>query len=221
MNLGDFGQDGGRKRFVDKTIKQLSSPNKKQVVDPGRVQVEIVCERYGVGAKCQFGANKLRDDLNRVRVPGWSNGLGWNVEGKMYMNAYRHDRTKITCPSLEFLKLLCHACENSAWCSHFYLTDRHGKSIPCNATPGHPNYIEDLDVEFDTRPDTPEPEVTPEPEFTCDDVRRDIRKILKVPRRIGKIASEMRVLSRKHRAMMTETEAIVTTFLGAYGNRNE
>ena len=67
----------------------------------------------------------------------------------MYMNADRHDRTKITCPSLEFLKLLCHACENSAWCSHFYLTDRHGKSIPCNATPGHPNYIEDLDVEFD------------------------------------------------------------------------
>ena len=140
----------------------------------------------------------------------------------MYMNANRHDRTKITCPSLEFLKLLCHACENSAWCSHFYLTDRHGKSIPCNAIPGNPNYIDDLDVEFDT---PPEPELDkPEVQFTCDDVRRDIRKIMKVARlrgRIGKIASEMRVLDIETMRAMTETEAIVTTFLGAYGNRNE
>ena len=101
------------------------------------MQVEIVCEKHGVGAKWQFGANHLREDLFRVKVPGWSNGLGWNVEAKMYMNADRHDRTKVTCPSLEFLKLLCHACEESAWCSHFYLTDRHGKSIPCNAIPGN------------------------------------------------------------------------------------
>ena len=85
MDLGDFGQDGGRKRktsmFVDAYKLRLSSSEKKQVVDPGRVQVEIVCERYGVGVKYQFGANKLKEDLNRVRVPGWSNGLGWNVEG--------------------------------------------------------------------------------------------------------------------------------------------
>ena len=73
MDLGDFGQDSGRNR--DNTTSPQCSPQKKQVVDPGRVQVEIVCERYGVGAKWQFGANKLRDDLNRVRVPGWSNGL--------------------------------------------------------------------------------------------------------------------------------------------------
>ena len=112
-------------------------------------------------------------------------------------------------PSLEFLKLLCHACEDSAWCSHFYLTDRHGKSISCSAAPGRPDYIENLEVEFDTRPDTPEPKATPEPEFTCNDVRRDIRKVMKVPR---KIAS--RVLDIETMRAMTETENIVTTLLG-------
>ena len=44
---------------------------KKPVVDPGRVQVEIIYDRYAVGARWQFGANKLRDDLLRIRVPGW------------------------------------------------------------------------------------------------------------------------------------------------------
>ena len=127
--------------------------------------------------------------------------VAWNVEAKMYMNADRNDRKKITCPSLEFLKLLCHACESSAWCSHFYLTDRHGKSIPCSTDPARHDYIDYLGVEFDTRADTPEPEATPEPEFTCDDVRRDLKKIMKVPRlyeRIGKVAIEMRRLARHH-----------------------
>ena len=87
MDLGTFREDGGRERRQEKRhwTGQQSSPNKRQAVDPGRVQVEIVCEKYGVGAKWQFSANHLREDLCRVKVPGWSNGLGWNVESKMYI----------------------------------------------------------------------------------------------------------------------------------------
>ena len=62
------------------------------MVDPGRVQVEIVCDRYAVGAKWLFGANKLRDDLLIVSVPGWSNGLNWNVAAKVYMHERRQER---------------------------------------------------------------------------------------------------------------------------------
>ena len=203
MDLGDFGRDGGRKRknttlnTTSPLPSPLPSPQKRQVVDPGTVQVEIVCDRFAVGAKWQFGANRLRDDLQRVRVPGWSNGLGWNVEAKMYMNADRHDRTKITCPSLEFLKLLCHACEDSQWCSHYYLTSRNGQSIPCSA-----DSIDDLEVDFD---EPPEPELDrAEVEFTCDDVRRDTRAIMKVPRSSSSRARDMRALARSHRAMMDE-----------------
>ena len=137
------------------------SPRKRKVVDPGRVQVEIVCGRYAVGVKCVFGANKLRDDLLIVRVPGWSNGLNWNVAAKMYMNADRHDRQKPTCPSLGFLKLLCHACEQSEWCSHWYLMSRTGQSIPCGA-----HSIDNLQVDFDETPGLEKEEA----EFTCDDL---------------------------------------------------
>jgi hypothetical protein len=178
------------------------------VVDPGAVQVEIVCDRFAVGAKSIYGANKLRGDLQRVRV---NSGV---VKAKMYMNADRNDRKKLTCPSLEFLKLLCHACENSDWCSHYYLTNRNGQSIPCSA-----DLIEDLEVEFD---EPPELELDrPEVEFTCDDVRRDTRAIMGVPRRPIEMinmlchdelyvpmprvsARDSRALARSHRAMMDE-----------------
>ena len=117
-----------------------------------------------------------------------------------------------------------HECEASNWCSHWYLTDRHGKTIPCSADPARHDYFDYLSVEFDTREDTPEPEERPEPEFTCDDVRRDLKKIMKVPRlhgRIKKIAIDIRRLARHHRAIQRETKAIVTTFLGAYNNHNQ
>ena len=170
MDLGDFGRTGGRKR--KDTSSPQCSPQKRQVVDPGRVQVEIVCDRYAVGAKWVFRANKLRDDLLIVRVLGWSNRLNWNVAAKMCMNADRHNRRKLMCPSLEFLKLLCHACEQSEWCSHWYLTSRTGQSIPCGA-----NTIDDLQVDFDETPELEKEEA----EFTCDDVRTDMRAIMKVP----------------------------------------
>ena len=38
----------------------------------------------------QFGAEKLKADLMQVRVPGYSNGLVWNVRSKSYMNAERN-----------------------------------------------------------------------------------------------------------------------------------
>ena len=159
-------------------------------------------------------ANKLRDDLQRVRVLGWSNGLNWNIEAKMHMNADRNDRKKLTCPSLEFLKLLCHACENSEWCSHYYLTSRNGQSIPCGA-----DSIDDLEVDFD-EPQEPELDRA-EVEFTCDDARQDTRAIMKVPRRCVEVvnmlchdvdklrvesarARDMRALARSHRAMYNE-----------------
>ena len=149
MDLGTFGEDGGRERkrvAADRPQRWQNSPDKRQVTDPGRVPVKIVCEKFGVGARWQFGANRLRDDLSGVRVPGWSNGLGWNVEAKMYMNADRHDRTKVACPSPEFLKALCHECEASNWCSNWYLTDRHGKTIPCSTDAARHDYIDYLSV---------------------------------------------------------------------------
>ena len=158
MDLGDFGRT--RKRNAGSSSSPQWSPQKKQVVDPGRVQVEIKCDRYAVAARWQFGADKLKHDLLRVRVPGWSNGLNWNVAAKMYMNADRNDRQKLTCPSLEFLKLLCHACEQSEWCSHWYLTNRTGQSIPCGA-----HSIDDLQVDFD---ETPELEKE-DSEYNCDE----------------------------------------------------
>ena len=114
--------------------------------------------------------------------------------------------------------------------------------MPCSVDPARHNYIDYLGVEFDTQANTPEPEATPEPEFTCDDVRRDLKRIMKVPRlqgRLGRIAIEMRRLAQYHRAIDgaiqrgTEAklareaqhrraiEAIVTDFLGDYNHRNK
>ena len=76
MDLGDFGLTGGRKRNAGSSSSPQCSPQKRQVVDPGRVQVEIVCDKHTVGAKWIYRASKLRDDLQRVRVPGYSNRLG-------------------------------------------------------------------------------------------------------------------------------------------------
>ena len=49
MDLRDFGQTGGRKRKAGSSPQ--CAPQKRQVVDPGKVQVEVVCDRYTVGAK--------------------------------------------------------------------------------------------------------------------------------------------------------------------------
>ena len=188
MDLCGFGEDRGRegrKRVApDKPQHwQTHTPEKKPVPDPGSVQVEVVCQRHAVGVRFQFGANRLRHDVMQVKVPGWTNGLGWCVETKMYMNCDRNDSTKVTCPSPDFLKLLCHACEESSWCSHWFLSDRQGKNIPCSSDPARDDYIDYLSVPFQIREDTPEP-ISPlfEPEFNCDDVRRDLKKIMKVPR---------------------------------------
>ena len=250
MDLGTFGEDGGRrerKKRVAPDKPQQTSPEKRQVPDPGAVPVEIVCEKFGVGVRFQFGANRVRHDLLQTRVTGWSNGLGWNVEARMHMNTDRNDRTKVTCPSAEFLKAICHECVLSDWCSNWYLTDRHGRTIPCSADAARQDYIDYLSVPFAIREDTPEPEEPmPEPEFTCDDVRRDLKKVMKVPllpRRLRRIASEMRGLARYHRylngaiqreteaelarearhqgiarAFQRETASIVTAFLGADDN---
>ena len=117
------------------------------MVDPGTVQVEIKCDRYAVSARWQFGADKLKNDLLKVRVPGWSNGLVWNVASRSYMNAERNSvpsAMKLTPPSQELLKELRRACEASDWCSHWYITSRTGQSIPCSV-----QNIDSLQVGFE------------------------------------------------------------------------
>ena len=66
MDLGDFGRNF--KRGAGSSSSPQGSPFKKQVVDPGAVQVEIKCDRYAVSARWQFGADRLKNDLLRVRV---------------------------------------------------------------------------------------------------------------------------------------------------------
>ena len=69
MDLGTFGEDGGRERRQEKRhwTGQQTSPNKRQVVDPGRVQVKIVCEKCEVGVRCE--------PLERRLVPSESSGM--------------------------------------------------------------------------------------------------------------------------------------------------
>ena len=57
---------------------------KKHVPDPRRVQVEIKCDRYAVGARWQFGAERLKGDLVGAKVPGYSTGLVWNVPSILF-----------------------------------------------------------------------------------------------------------------------------------------
>ena len=141
MDLGDFGRNF--KRGAGSSSSPQGSLFKKQVADPGAVQVEIKCDRYAVSARWQFGAERLKTDLLRVRVPGWSNGLMWNVASRSYMNADRNSAPsamKLTCPSPEFLKELCRACEASDWCTHWYITSRTQlqKMFPCRPKSSYP-----------------------------------------------------------------------------------
>ena len=111
----------------------------------------------------------------QVRVPGYSNGLVWNVPSKSYMNAERNSEPsamQLTCPSPDFLKELYRACEASDWCSHWYVTGRNGQSIPCSA-----QNIDTLQVDFDL-PGNPREEA----ESNCDDLREDVRAVMKVAR---------------------------------------
>ena len=175
MDLGDFGRNF--KRGAGSSSSPQGSLFKKQVADPGAVQVEIKCDRYAVSARWQFGAERLKTDLLRVRVPGWSNGLMWNVASRSYMNAERNSvpsAMKLTCPSPKFLKELRRACEASDWYTHWYITSRTGQSSPCSV-----QGIDSLQVDFKFEVPDMERE---EAESNCDDVRAEVRADMKVAR---------------------------------------
>ena len=72
---------------------------------------------------------------------------------------------QLTCPSPDFLKELCRACEASDWCRHWYITSKTGQSIPCSA-----QNIDALQVDFDL-PANPREEA----ESNCDDLCKDVR----------------------------------------------
>ena len=99
--------------------------------------------------------------------------LEFNVALRLYMNTERNSvasAMKLTCPSPEFLKELCCACEASDWCSHWYITSQTGQSILRSA-----QMIDNLQVDFKV-PDIQREEA----EFTCDDLRADTTAIMKV-----------------------------------------
>ena len=92
------------------------------------------------------------------------------------MNAERHSEgpaIELTCPSQEFLRVLCNACHKSQWCSRWYITGRDGLTIPCSAAD-----IPTLQMDFD-----PPAEPREEGESNCDDVREDVRGIHEGSRR--------------------------------------
>ena len=66
--------------------------------------------------------------------------------------------------------MLCNACQASQWCSHWFITGKNGQTIPCSAED-----METLEVEFD-------PPALPreEGDSNCDDVRQDVRGVMKV-----------------------------------------
>ena len=58
-------------------------------------------------------------------------------------------RCSTTC-SLEFLRKIAQACENSTWCCSWDIIDAHGRKVDCDTAE-----IPDLDVEFDEPPVEP------------------------------------------------------------------
>ena len=101
--------------------------------------------------------------------------LEFNVALRLYMNTERNSvasAMKLTCPSPEFLKELCCACEASDWCSHWYITSQTRQSILCSA-----QTIDNLQVNFEVLGIDHERE---EAEFTCDDLQADTTAIMKV-----------------------------------------
>ena len=77
---------------------------------------------------------------------------------------------ELTYPPLKLLHELCRACEASQYCSHWFITVRDGKTIPC-----HASGIEHMNVPFDI---PPEPRTTED--SNANDLRGDIRKLMKV-----------------------------------------
>ena len=152
--LGNFGpkKRGGSGSGSSHTQRRRRSRRREAKWQYGtdRVQVEIQCCQHSVEAKWQFGAEKLKAALLAATVPGYSRGLAWNVVQKKYMNQDRESvppDITLTCPSLDFLRALCQACHESQWCSHWYITGRDGRTIPCSSTT-----IGSLDVDFDDPP---------------------------------------------------------------------
>ena len=108
----DFG-DTRRKRSAGGSSdspggKQGGSPYKKQVPVPGHMQVEIKCDRFCVGARWQFGAERLKANFVSAKVAGFSDGLVWNIAQKKWINAERNSEPpaiELTCPSQESLRV--------------------------------------------------------------------------------------------------------------------
>ena len=129
VRMDDVLDNFGRKRS-----SPYGSPiaNKRPVKDPGAVQVEFKCCRSSVEAKWPFGAEKMKADLLAATVPGFTHGLVWNAVQKTWLNQDRDSvppAIELTCPSLDLLKALCHACKESAWCSHWYITGKDGRNF--------------------------------------------------------------------------------------------
>ena len=68
------------------------------------------------------------------------------------------------------MKALCHACNESQWCTRWYLTGKDGRTTPCSSTT-----IDDLDIAFDDLPPLRSAE-----QSNLDDVRDDLRQVMKV-----------------------------------------
>ena len=96
--------------------------------------------------------------------------MEWNGLAKKWSNETHVSKppfAQLNCPSLEFLRAMAHACENSDWCCSWEIIDAHGRAVDCAAAD-----IPDFEVEFD------EPPVEHHDETINADICADVRALM-------------------------------------------
>ena len=128
--------------------QSAASPNKKaKVADCRPCHVKLRCSRYSVQVDWLFADFNLKCNLQPAKVEGFASAMEWNLPLKKWSNEARMSRPpymQLNCPSLEFLREIAQACENSTWCCLWEIIDAHGRKVDCDAAE-----ISDLNVEFD------------------------------------------------------------------------
>ena len=149
-----------------------SLSKKSKVSDCGPCHVKLRCSRNSVQVDWPFAGFNLKCDLQAVKVEGFASVMEWNLPSKQWSNKAHEPKPpymQLNRPSLEFLREMAQACENSQWCCSWDIIVAHGRKVDCD-----PAEIADLEVEFD------EPPAMHHDETTNADIRADIRALMRV-----------------------------------------
>ena len=103
--------------FLEDYGCSAASPSKKtKVVDCGPCHMKLQCSRYSVHVDWPFAGLYLKGDLQAVKVEGFAFAMEWNVPANKWSNEARMSKppfVELNCPSLEFLRAMAQACEDS------------------------------------------------------------------------------------------------------------